>query len=544
MSSNIETNTSHLILLRAICDGASAFDLRVILKYGGADVVMPKGYKGKSTLMIAYSNRHLWHYDLEFMSTMIDIGGRNLVMLQDDNNNTALHYAFRYWYRVPSKIMSKIVEVTMKIIELGGKELVMCRGSNNCTALFLALKNAPVEVITRLIEVGGKELLMLKSKYDTTALYHAIRNHRNVSMEVIVKMIDVGGKDLLMQQNDTDKLSALLYGIWYEAPEELLMKLIEVGGREMVLLPNMRNSTSLNWSFVCEAPQTVILNIINVGGKDILMLQHNVTKATAMHYACEFNASVEALQQMIEVGGSDMLKVKDIDGKNAIQAGLISGLNTNSCIFMIKQGIAADVGGEYGCGGVFSFTELPDQVQASIYEHWNRTVLPVLTSVMSSMKNSNFPPLLQAAIKAKAPRNVIIDIIDRFDCIMTRDSSNFLPINIAVNQRLDWESGMKEVIESTATKQQRAKLYVAAYYGLQWTNHMRELIESKIEANTDKLVDECDSETETGLHNIIVISSMGDHTDLETIYNLLKRSPDVMVSYSDIRSSKRRRITK
>lgn len=65
---------------------------------------------------------------------------------------------------------------------------------------------------------------------------------------------------------------------------------------------------------------------------------------------------------------------------------------------------------------------------------------------------------------------------------------------------------MKEVIVSTAAN------------GLQWTNHMQELVELEVKVNT-----ECVSETETGLHKVIIIASTGEHCDLETIYNLLKR---------------------
>ena len=108
---------------------------------------------------------------------------------------------------------------------------------------------------------------------------------------------------------------------------------------------------------------------------------------------------------------------------------------------------------------------------AAVYEDWETTAAPALSRVISSMEYIDYPPLLQAAIVAKAPRNIIANIINRFDCIMIRDNVGNLPINVAVEQRLGWEVGMNS----------------AAYYGLQWTNQMQELVESQItEGNTDQ----------------------------------------------------------
>jgi hypothetical protein len=72
-------------------------------------------------------------------------------------------------------------------------------------------------------------------------------------------------------------------------------------------------------------------------------------------------------------------------------------------------------------------------------------LVPALTRVMSLLQDYDYPLLLQAVIFADAPRNIIVDmIIDRFDCTMTRDSSNYLPITVAIYHMLDWEAGMKQ----------------------------------------------------------------------------------------------------
>jgi len=156
---------------------------------------------------------------------------------------------------------------------------------------------------------------------------------------------------------------------------------------------------------------------------------------------------------------------------------------------------------------------------AAVYEDWETTAAPALSRVISSMEYIDYPPLLQAAIIAKAPRNIIANIINRFDCIMIRDNVGNLPINVAVEQRLGWEVGMNS----------------AAYYGLQWTNQMQELVETEItEGNTDQFASTSVSASETELQNIIIIATMGIHSDLDTIYNLLKMSPDAIASYREI----------
>lgn len=159
-------------------------------------------------------------------------------------------------------------------------------------------------------------------------------------------------------------------------------------------------------------------------------------------------------------------------------------------------------------------------------------VAPTLMSTMSSIKGHDYPPLLQAAILAKPPRNIIVDIIERFDCTMIRDSSHLLPVNVAIDEKLSWEAGLKEVFEATAAKQQRSVLYTAAYYGLQWINHMQELVETEMEDNTGGVADE--SKSEKGLHNIVIIATMGNHNDLDTIYSLLKMTPDILGSHRNI----------
>lgn len=225
----------------------------------------------------------------------------------------------------------------------------------------------------------------------------------------------------------------------------------------------------------------------------------------------------------------ETLGVKDTFGKTPILTGLEYNLNIDSCTYLLSQGIAAGIGGEYSLGGLFTIppNELETHVQTRIDQRWDTTIVPALTHIITSMQKHNFPPLLQAAIKANAPTNIIVDIINRFDCTLTIDSSNNIPINTAVEQRLDWHSGMKQLLAATAAKLKHSDLYVAAYYGLQWTNHTKEVVES--EENIDDVIIECESKT--GMH-VIMVAAMGNHNDLDTIYSLLRRYPEVAGTYT------------
>ena len=91
---------------------------------------------------------------------------------------------------------------------------------------------------------------------------------------------------------------------------------------------------------------------------------------------------------------------------------------------------------------------------------------------------------------------------------------------------------MKEVVEATALRQKRLPIHVAARYGLQWDNHMEELIGQSIDIvvyGHDDL---------TGLH-LFMLAAAGDGSDLNAIFRMLTLNPDLLESL--ISKSKRRK---
>ena len=143
-------------------------------------------------------------------------------------------------------------------------------------------------------------------------------------------------------------------------------------------------------------------------------------------------------------------------------------------------------------------------------------------AVDSLQRYSQQPPILHAAILAKAPLHVIQDIITQFECsVLQTDSLNRYPLDLAQEEGLKWNQGLQQVSEATAATQQKYKnIYTTAQYGLKWRyQYMRELAE----VNVDEILNVCDSST--GLR-VFMVAAMGDDHDLSGIYGMMRMSPE------------------
>ena len=82
------------------------------------------------------------------------------------------------------------------MIEIGGKQLVMKNNNNGETALHNVCKNNKKDVsvdivVSKMLKVGGKQLVMKNNYYGETALHSACENE-NVSVGIVSKMLEVG----------------------------------------------------------------------------------------------------------------------------------------------------------------------------------------------------------------------------------------------------------------------------------------------------------------------------------------------------------------
>jgi hypothetical protein len=267
--------------------------------------------------------------------------------------------------------------------------------------------------------------------------------------------------------------------------ESVVLKLIEVGGHDLVTQKDKDGCTAFYWACMRKAPTQVILKLIEIGGRDLVMAKNN-NGYTTLHCACNFKLSIEVFEKLIEIGGYQLVREKNMDGRIALHSGCLmcSSINSeayNDCFtLLIKEGILAKIGGEFGIGGFFNCcTPHHDVVQNKIYKDWDKFA-PLIEKTFESLSKKQRPPILHAAIIAKAPKHIIKDIIHRFDCIWTKDSLNRHPIDVAIENGFCFDELIEE-IEAMAIVQNRPVIHTAAQYGLKWRSHMRELSESNVE---------------------------------------------------------------
>lgn len=243
---------------------------------------------------------------------------------------------------------------------------------------------------------------------------------------------------------------------------------------------------------------------------------------------------------------------------NATVESAFKVLHDHELLQYLKENILSGYGGEFAIGGVFHVAD--KKGQEYIYNKWG-TVAPLLERIFCSLqkqdeeeqeKQQPLPPLLQASILAKAPKSIVLDIIQRFDdSILIRDNLNRLPITVALKEEQlslvisssggGSDSGsdkgeiIKHIMEAMAKAQARPIVHIAAEYGLKWSNNysMKELIN----LNVEEVISGYDRST--GLSPFMLAAMGSNHdcrynntfdnfsSDLSSIYGMMKMSPIV-----------------
>ena len=464
---------------------------------------------------------------MEVILKLIDIGGTDMVMI--DESRSALH-----WTCMDSNISN--YNAISKLLEIGGKELVLIKDREGETALHWALrnKNLSIDVISKLLEVGGKELVLVDNKKGETALHCACQN-RNILVATVSKLLEVGGKELVMMLCEYNK-TALQYACENNSiSADITSRLLEIGGKELLMMKSRIHSTALHYACKNEnIPIGIISQLLELGGKELVIVKTR-SHTTALHCACmKENRSIDVISKLLRVGGKELLLVKknkryDILLFHCFFFNRFSSSRNNifddAFAFILKECILANIGGEFGIGGLFNYAR--QEIQDRIYEKWQQ-LSPVLYSLMMSSLERQRPPLLHAAILAKAPLHVIQDIINKFDNTLSQvDSFNRTPIEVASDECLSWTEGLQDILEATASLSQHkgcSRIYTAAKYGLKWDNHMKELTQERSES----MVTVHDSAT--GLR-LFMVAAMGSRNDLSSIYAMMKTSPDQRLEF-------------
>ena len=103
------------------------------------------------------------------------------------------------------------VDIIKSLLDIGGKELVLVTTNRKYTALHYACSNnASLDVIKMLIDLGGKGLVVAKNDFGNTALHYLceyIKNRRHTKTANTIKlMLQVSGTEtILTEKNDNGK---------------------------------------------------------------------------------------------------------------------------------------------------------------------------------------------------------------------------------------------------------------------------------------------------------------------------------------------------
>lgn len=398
------------------------------------------------------------------------------------------------------------------------------RAPKQCNVLHVALTlEKSLAVVLKLIEIGGRELVIEKDGEGATSLHLACIH--NASVEVVSKLIEIGGKEIVMERESFYNTTALHCACINSSPIEVISKLVEIGGKELVMekMESLDQQTALHLICNCnDTPIEVVSKLADIGGKELIMKKNGRDGSTSLHYACRGEGSIEVVSKLIEIGEKEIITERDNYGQSALYYGYFSDESSNifnDCfVHMLKEGILAQLGGEFGIGGIFNCVNTDDE-QKRIFHQWE-SFGPFLKTAMTSIHQQYHiqVPILHAAIIAKAPQHIIKDIIDRFDCILAIDSFNRYPVNVAVDEGLEWHEGMREIISATSIAKKCPIINIAAQYGLKWNNHMGELAES-VSHQVPHARD-----NKTGLQ-LFMLAAMGCDSDLTSIYGMRRMSP-------------------
>merc|ERR1712038_392044 len=165
-----------------------------------------------------------------------------------------------------------------------------------------------------------------------------------------------------------------------------------------------------------------------------------------------------------------------------------------------------------------------------IHRKWN--------SIMNSIMNAGTipsclsgQPVLHAALMKYAPDSIIRDIISRDECrsmITIQDSMGRYPLDVALERGLRWndEDGiLKQILFLFTNSDARfTAINLAARHGLQWENGMKKIVErTKCE-----FLNEFDELTGS---LPFALAAAGRNCNLDAIYELMRKKPQIYYLY-------------
>ena len=464
-------------------------------------------------------------FDSTTIIKVIEVGGKELLLKEDQDGNNALHDACKYVAGV---------EVITKMIEVGGRDLLMKKNRFDMNPHHEACGfGANVDVITKLIQEGGEEILTYVDELEMNVLQHACDKWGGI--EVLTKLITVGGKELV-RHKAKNGMNSLHYACNSGSDITVVLQMIEVGGQDLIMETDDKLMTSLHHTVVGNNCHNVFSKLIELGGRELLLKRDLYGKNALYYYIESRKFDVEFAKQLIGVGGEELLIQSDGRYQNLLQSlifEIIDGYDDDSkekyfeiTSFLIDKGIKYSIGGEFGIGGLFE--GFPEHfMQHPFWLSWERNFIPSLQQSFTAQPNdpnNNTVPILQAAIIHKAPLFAITSTLAELNCVNIKDSSNRYPLDVGIEYGLTWHKGVKNIAEKVAETQGRPLLNVCAEHGLQWENGMSTIM-SKIDISAFDTKDDS-----SGLFPFM-LAAMGQTTDLNSLFKMTKKSVHLVKLY-------------
>ncbi len=182
--------------------------------------------------------------------------------------------------------------------------------------------SAPVNIVLKMIDVGGIDLIRNNNSNNK----EGIKNGGNAlhwftsswNTEVLMKIINIGGRDIVYEKSISG-CNALPCAMSVEASYNVISKLIEIGGKDLIISKDEKGRNSLHYAVCAYHTSVEVMSmLIQFGGGVDLVLDQDESGQHSFHTACEIGASAEVLLRLIDIGGRDLVFLKDNYGLNAL----------------------------------------------------------------------------------------------------------------------------------------------------------------------------------------------------------------------------------
>jgi len=260
----------------------------------------------------------------DIIKAMLDIGGKELVIKKNSNDATVLHDAC---YIGASYNIIKI------LIEVGGKDLVMAKDVDGDTALYylcIAIKThtKAAEKIKLFLQIGDANLLLSAKNYvGKTPLEIAddMDASKKIKRRLTLQSATLPVADRIMQLEAAHAQELLgielfrlcFHNKWPEVRKYLSSDAAEEEKKSNIMYRDDEGSTCLQEACSHDAPDDIIKTMLDIGGKELVMMKE-INDCTALHFACYKGASYNIIKMLIEVGGKDLVMAKSSSGNTAL----------------------------------------------------------------------------------------------------------------------------------------------------------------------------------------------------------------------------------